>query len=90
MAAEKAIIANNVPACKNIIIDNKTGFLSKKNNDINTYLEKINSLMNNISLVKKMKKRCVAESPKYDWEKVCKEYLKLYKIFLANNLNNRN
>ena len=45
--------------------------------------------MNNISLVKKMKKRCLAESRKYDWEKVCKEYLKLYKIILANNLNNQ-
>ena len=61
----------------------------QKNNDINTYLEKINLLMNNISLVKKMKKRCLAESRKYDWEKVCKEYLKLYKIILANNLNNQ-
>ena len=88
MAAGLPTIANNVPGCRDIILDNKTGFLSKKNNDINTYLEKINLLMNNISLVRKMKKRCFVESRKYDWEKICKEYLKLYKKILVNNLNN--
>jgi glycosyltransferase involved in cell wall biosynthesis len=87
MAAGLPTIANNVPGCRDIILDNKTGFLSKKNNDINTYLEKINLLMNNISLVRKMKKRCFVESRKYDWEKICKEYLKLYKMILVNNLN---
>ncbi len=85
MAAGLPIIANNVPGCRDIIIDNKTGYLSKTNNDINTYLEKINLLMNNTSLAKKMKKRCLAESRKYDWEKICKEYLKLYEKILTNN-----
>ena len=57
----------------------------QKNNDIHLYLNKMNLLMNDKKLVRKMKKKCLAESRKYDWKKVCNKYIKLYKKILNQN-----
>ena len=86
MAAGLPIVANNIPGSRDIVLDNKTGFLSKKTNNLNIYLEKINLLINDKTLAKKMKKKCLFESRKYDWLKVSNEYLKLYKVILNKNL----
>ena len=44
MAAGLPTIANDVPGCRDLIIDKKTGFLVKKPNNLNIFFDKINLL----------------------------------------------
>ena len=85
MAAGLPIIANDVPGSKDLITNNKTGFLFKRINDTESYIKKIQLLVTNKQLVSKMRLNCIKESRKYDWEKVCSTYLNLYETIIERN-----
>lgn len=86
MAAGLPIIANHVPGSKDIIHNNKTGFLLNNINDVNSFMEKIELLSGNNKLVKQMKINCIKESKKYDWKEICKKYLRLYEKIIKENI----
>ena len=88
MAAGLPIIANDVPGSKDLIINKKTGFLSKKINDTDSFLRQIEILLSNKKLASKMRFNCIKESRKYDWEKICLIYLNLYKTIIQRNKKN--
>ena len=86
MAAGLPTIANDVPGCRDLIIDKKTGFLVKKPNNLNIFFDKINLLINNKKLIGQMKEKSIEESKKYDWKKVCSRYLKLYRKIINQDI----
>lgn len=86
MAAGLPTIANDVPGCRDLVVDKKTGFLVKKPNNLNIFLDKINLLLNNKKLLGKMKEKSIEESKKYDWKKVCSRYLKLYRKIINQDI----
>ena len=70
MAAGLPLVANEVPGSRDLICNNKTGFLSKKINDTNTFIKKINLLIKNKKIAEQMKANSIRESKKYDWKKI--------------------
>ena len=86
MAAGLPLVANEVPGSRDLICNNKTGFLSKKINDTNTFIKKINLLIKNKKIAEQMKANSIRESKKYDWKKISLKYLNLYNKVIKENI----
>ncbi len=81
-ACEKVVIASNHWGPKEIIIDGKTGFLTKFG-DVNELKEKLVEVLNNENLQIKMGKFAREHVKKhYNWEYSAQKYFKLYKKVL--------
>ena len=85
MAAGLPLVANDVPGSRDLISNNKTGFLSKKIDDTNTFIKKINLLIKN-KKIKQMKANSIREAKKYDWKKISLKYLNLYNKVIKENI----
>ena len=87
MAAALPVIACKVPGSKDLVKDNKNGFLVRKNN-VQEFVKRIVSLYNNKKLFKRLKKNSFASAQKFDWEKISNNYIKLYeKIIKETKIN---
>ena len=87
MAAGLPLVANDVPGSRDLISNDKTGFLSKKINDTNIFIKKINLLIKNKKIAKEMKDNSIREAKKYDWKKISLKYLNLYNKIIKENIN---
>jgi len=87
MAAGLPLVANEVPGSRDLISNNKTGFLSTKIDDTHTFIKKINLLIKNKKIAKEMKVNSIREARKYDWRKISIKYLKLYNKITKENIN---
>ena len=70
MAAGLPLLANDVPGSRDLISNNKTGFLSKKIDDTSTFIKNINLLIKNKKIAKEMRANSIREAKKYDWKKL--------------------
>ena len=87
MAAALPVIACKVPGSKDLVKDNKNGFLVRKNN-VQEFVKRIVSLYNNKKLFKRLKKNSFDSAQKFDWEKISNNYIKLYeKIIKETKIN---
>ena len=78
MAAGIPLIVNEVPGSKDLVKNNKNGFVVAKN-DAQQFVDIIMKLYNNKNLLNRIKKNCISSVKKYDWEKVSVRYIDLYK-----------
>ena len=73
-------MATDVGGNRELIKNNKTGFLLSFNSD--SFMEKIDYIFNHKSEVKKIIDNAYIFSLQYDWSVIGKKYLDLYKKFL--------
>ena len=78
MAAGIPLIVNEVPGSKDLVKNNKNGFVVSKNN-AQQFVNIIMKLYNDKILLNRIKKNCISSVKKYDWEKVSVRYIDLYK-----------
>lgn len=71
-------IASNVSSLKELVINGKTGYLAKFN-DINDWKNKIEELLSNESLRKKMGQKAQKFSQNFSWDKTAKKQIAIYK-----------
>ena len=86
MAAGLPLLANDVPGSRDLISNNKTGFLSKKIDDTSTFIKNINLLIKNKKIAKEMRANSIREAKKYDWKKISLKYLNLYNKIRKENI----
>ena len=77
-------IASDVSSLKEIVINNETGYLAKLNN-IDDWKQKIERLLKNENLRKKMGQSARKYSQNFSWKKVAKKQLLIYKSALMRN-----
>ncbi|MEA3494953.1 MAG: glycosyltransferase family 4 protein [Bacteroidota bacterium] len=79
------VVASSLPSIKDIIINEKTGFLvkPKSHKDISDTVLKILSSENDLTAIKKNASEHVIKN--FDWGKVAKNYNSLYSKLLQNN-----
>lgn len=75
-------IATNIAGLPDLVRDGKTGFLVKIK-DSNALAEKIELLLTNEKLRKKMGLACLKEIRQYEWNKIAKKMEKTYSKFLS-------
>lgn len=80
MACKTIVMATDVGGNRELIKNNKTGFLLSFNSD--SFMEKIDYIFNHKSEVKKIIDNAYIFSLQYDWSVIGKKYLDLYKKFL--------
>ncbi len=78
MAAGVPLVVSEVPGCKDLVKNNKNGFIVSKNN-AEQFVDIILKLHNNKDLLRRIKKNCLNSVKYYDWEKVSQKYIDLYK-----------
>ena len=78
MAAGIPIIANEVPGSKDLVKNNKNGFIVAKNS-AQPFVDIITNLYKNKKLLMRIKKNCLNSVKSYDWEKVSVKYIDFYK-----------
>jgi len=74
MQAGLVILATDKPNFRDIIINDENGWLLAEN-DIDGYLEKLRILDSNKNLLRKMQKKALSDSMKYDTDIVLKNFL---------------
>ena len=78
MAAGVPLVVSEVPGCKDLVKNNKNGFIVSKNN-AEQFVDIILKLHNSKDLLRRIKKNCLNSVKYYDWEKVSQKYIDLYK-----------
>ncbi len=85
MAAGLPVIACRVPGSKDLVKDNKNGFLISKSN-VQEFVKTIVKLYNNKKLFNTMKNNCSKSVRKFDWGKVSDNYITLYKKIIKETI----
>ena len=80
MVCKTLVITTNVGGNKELIIDDKTGFLLASNSDL--FLEKINYILSHKSKLEIIINNAFTFVQNYDWDIVGKKYLNLYQKLL--------
>ncbi len=78
MAAGIPLVVSNVPGSKDLVKNNKNGFVVSKNN-AQEFVNVIKNLHDDKKLLKRIKKNCLNTVKYYDWPKVSDKYIDLYK-----------
>ena len=68
MAAGVPLVVSEVPGSKDLVQNNKNGFIVSKNN-AQQFVDVIINFYNNKILLNRIKKNCVNSVKYYDWEK---------------------
>lgn len=76
MASGLPVISTNVGIAREIVKNYKTGFIVESERDV---LDKVNLLIENETLRKKMSKNCKKISKQFDWKNVIDRLEKIYK-----------
>ena len=71
-------MVSNVPGSKDLVKNNKNGFVVYKNNS-QEFVDVIKNLHDDKKLLKRIKKNCLNTVKYYDWPKVSDKYIDLYK-----------
>lgn len=86
MAAGLPVIACKVPGSKDLIKNNRNGFLICKDNT-QQFVDTINNFYGNKNLLKRIKLSCLGSVRKFDWIKVSDRYIDLYTKIIKKNKN---
>ncbi len=78
MAAGIPLVVSKVPGSKDLVKNNKNGFVVPKNN-AQEFVNAIVNLHDDKKLLKKIKNNCLNTARYYDWQKVSEKYIDLYK-----------
>jgi glycosyltransferase involved in cell wall biosynthesis len=85
MASGIPIVANKIPAVRNVIKDGYNGLLVKPTPE--NLAKAIERLINNPKLREKLAKNGLKEVKKYSWDKVVDQTIEVYKEVLAEHAN---
>ena len=81
MSAGLPSVVTNVPGNKDLVIDNKNGFVVQKD-DIDIFANKILTLLEDGKLRKNMSINALKMSKKYDWRNIAGKYLEIFERLL--------
>jgi glycosyltransferase involved in cell wall biosynthesis len=81
MACKTAVITTDIGGNKELITDDKTGFLLSSNSDL--FLEKINYILSDKSKFEIIINNAFVSVQNYDWDIIGKKYLNLYQKLLV-------
>lgn len=76
-------VASNISSLKEIVLDSRTGYLAKVN-DINDWKTKIEKLLEDDQLRKRMGQSAQEFSQNFSWGKTAKQQIKIYESLIIN------
>ncbi len=82
MAAGLAIVTNDVPGCRDVVQDGKTGLLAQPK-DVADFAAKLNQLLDDKELSARLAEAGMRTALRYDWPQVSAEYAALYESTVA-------
>lgn len=80
LASGLPIIASDLSGISELIVDGKNGMLTKAG-DENELAEKIELILDDIKLQRKMRANNLKKGQLHDWKNICKQYIKLFERY---------